>query len=226
VLPLKLILPALYLGWMLLYYLDGKSKTHPLIENMMAFFIVISPLVLIDSGYDIFIFGEIHPVQVTCCSSATDVSASALAGPLLGPFGQTLVLISLYVIGGVLAASLLMAVKSQRAYFIALALSLPFAGVYFLNTMEVLCPWLLHLPFHRCPFCLIQNYPPAVLFTILMWFGIAAPWLAFMTGKMGHETAETEQNETKLRGTLLKLAGFAVLMALIIIAVCILVSMS
>jgi hypothetical protein len=67
---------------------------------------------------------------------------------------------------------------------------------------------------------------PAILFTLLMWFGAAVPWLAFTTKKMGHETTETKQNQTKLGRTLFKIAGFAVLMTLIIMAVCILASLS
>ena len=223
---LKFVLPVVYLGWMLLYYIDSKSKTHPLMQNMMAFFVIISPLVLIDSGVDVLVFSEISPVQVGCCSSAIDVGPQPVPGAIGALSGQMQLLIIFFLMAGVFCLLLFAAIKSRVASWAALALSLPLAGVYVLNMTEVLAPWLLHLPFHHCPFCLLQDHPLAVVFTTLIWFAIAAPWLTMITGKIGHETIETAETEKKLRSVLLKTAAVAVLMSLIIIAVDILVSIS
>ena len=48
---LKFVLPVVFIGWLLLSFINGKCKTHPLMQNMMAFFIAIVPLVLIDSAH-------------------------------------------------------------------------------------------------------------------------------------------------------------------------------
>jgi hypothetical protein len=216
----------MYLGWMLLYYIDSKSKTHPLMQNMMAFFILISPLVLIDSGVDILIFGAVHPVEVTCCSNAVDVGAQPVPPAIGGLSGQVQLLIILYVMAGVFAFLLFMAIKNRKVIWGALALSLPLAGIYVLNMMQVLCPWLLHLPFHHCPFCLLQDHPLSIVYTLMIWFGIGAPWLALITSKIGHETLETEETESKVRNMILKIAAMTILLSLIIIAVDVLVSFS
>jgi len=223
---LKFVLPVVYLGWMLLYYIDGKSKTHPLMQNMMTFFIIISPLVLIDSGTDVLIFSAIKPVQVNCCSSSVDVGAQPVPAAIGGLSGQMQLLIIFFIMASAFALLLFLSVKQRKALWGALALSFPLAGVYVLSMMQVLSPWLLHLPFHHCPFCLLQDHPLAVVYTLLIWFGVGGPWLTLITKKMGRETLETEETEAKVRNLLLKIAGFAILMALIIIAVDIMVSFS
>ena len=223
---LKFVLPVVYLGWMLLYYVDGKSKTHPLMQNMMALFIIISPLVIIDSGIDVLIFSAIKPVQVACCSSSVDIGTQPVPAAIGSLSGQMQLLIIFFLMAGAFAILLFMSLKHRKAIWGALALSLPLAGLYVLNMMQVLSPWLLHLPFHHCPFCLLQDHPLSVVYTILIWFGVGAPWLTLMTNKMGRVTFETEETETKVKTMILKIASVAILMALIIIAVDILVSFS
>ncbi len=223
---LKFVLPIVYVGWMLLYYINGKSKANSLMQNMMAFFILISPLVIIDSGVDVLIFSAIRPLQVGCCSTAIDVGPQLVPGAIGALSGQMQLLIVFFLMAGAFAFLLFLAAKHQKALWGALALSLPLAGVYVLNMTEVLAPWLLHLPFHHCPFCLLQDHPLAVVFTTLIWLGIGSPWLALMTNKMGRETLETRETETNVRNLLFKISGFAILMALIIIAVDIMVAFS
>jgi hypothetical protein len=60
-----------------------------------------------------------------------------------------------------------------------------------ITTTEVLAPWLLNLPFHHCPFCLLFLHPPSIIFTVLYWIGLAAPWLlAIVSSFRGYESME------------------------------------
>ena len=221
---LKFALPVVYVGWIFLYYIDGKSKTHPLMRNMMAFFIIISPLVLIDSGTDLLVFGQISPIHVNCCSDAIDLGMRPVPGSIGALSGQMQLLIIFFLVGSLFAFSLFLSIKHRAANWVALALSLPLAGIYVLNMTEVLAPWLLHLPFHHCPFCLLQDHPLSIAFSLLIWFGVAAPWLMLITSAMGHETLETQQTESKVKNAILKAAALSILIALVLIAVDIFVS--
>ncbi len=218
-LPLKFMLPAAYLGWLLLSYINGKSKTHPLMQNMMALFIILVPLLIIDSGTDILTFSQISPVQVNCCTSAIDVGVRPVPGAIAGISGQALLVIAFFSVAAVFAMTLFFAFKHRAAHWTALALSLPAAGILVLSMTEAFTPWLLDLPFHHCPFCLFFQHPFSIVFTVLIWFALAAPWLVLITSKLGRENAESKETESNLRSKVLTYAGISMLVALLLIAV-------
>jgi hypothetical protein len=218
-LPLKFLLPAAYLGWILLSYINTKSKTHPLMQNLMALFIVLAPLLIIDSGTDILTFSQISPVEVNCCTSAIDVGARPVPGTIAGVSGQTFLLLVFFALAAALTVTLFLAFKHRVAHWIAMALTIPLSGILVLTMTEVLAPWLLQLPYHHCPFCLLADHPVSILFTALIWFAVASPWLALITSRLGRENDESKDAETKLRGRLLTYAGIAMLVALLIIMV-------
>jgi ABC-type uncharacterized transport system fused permease/ATPase subunit len=221
---LKFLLPVAYIGWLLLSYINGKSKTNPLMQNMMAFFIIISPLVLIDSITDIATFSQMQPVQVNCCSDAIDVWNRPLPMMIGGLSGQTVLLLVFLLLSALFAMLLFLALKYRAAHLGATILSLPVAGLLVLTITEVFTPWLLNLPFHHCPFCLFFLHPFAIVFTALFWFALASPWLVWITKKMGRENAESEETETRLRKTILTYSGTAMLVALAIVAVDVLIA--
>jgi hypothetical protein len=217
-LPLKFVLPVLYIGWLLLSYLNGKSKTHPLMQNMMAFFIIVAPLVLIDAGTDILTFSQISPVKVNCCTSAIDVGTRPVPGSIAGVSGQVFLLLAFFVVAAAFAVTLILALKHRVAHWIALALTIPLSGVLVLTMTEVFAPWLLDLPYHHCPFCLLSDHPLSIVFLTLLWFGLAAPWLVLITGKLGRENAESKEAEARLKQKLLTYATISVMISLALIA--------
>ncbi|MFB3888269.1 MAG: hypothetical protein ACE14S_02185 [Candidatus Bathyarchaeia archaeon] len=216
---LKLVVPVAYIGWLLLSQINGKCKTHPLMQNMMAFFIVIAPLVLLDSAADIFTFSRMTPVQVNCCSDAIDVGVRPIPILIGGVSGQVILLAVFFLLAALLALSLFLASKHRAAHWAALALSLPVGGILVLTITEALTPWLLRLPFHHCPFCLFFLHPLAILFTGLIWFALATPWLTWITSRLGRENEESKENETQLRKTLHTYSGIALIIALTLMAV-------
>lgn len=216
---LKFLLPVFYVGWLLLAQINDKCKTHPLMTNLMAFLIIITPLLVIDSSADIMIFTQMSPVQVNCCSDAIDVGARPIPGAIGGISGQTFLILVFFLVSIFFALSLFLAVKHRVAHWTAMLLSVPAGALFVLTITEVLTPWLLRLPFHHCPFCLFFQHPLAIAFTGLLWFALAAPWLAFITRRLGRENAESQETETHLRKTILTYAGIAAVVALTIVAV-------
>jgi hypothetical protein len=218
-LPLKFLLPAAYLGWLLLSYLNAKSKTHPLMQNLMALFILLVPLLIIDSGTDILTFSQVSPIEVNCCTSAIDVGTRPVPGSIAGMSGQVFLVLVFFALAAIFALTVFLSLRHRIAHWFSLALTIPLSGVLVLTMTEVFAPWLLNLPFHHCPFCLLADHPLSIVFTGLIWFAVAVPWLVLITGKLGREDVESKEAEGKLRRKLLIYAGIAMIAALLIIMV-------
>jgi len=216
---LKFVLPVVFIGWLLLSFINGKCKTHPLMQNMMAFFIAIVPLVLIDSAIDIYVFSKITPLQVSCCSDAIDVWNRPVPGVISGISGQTLIVVAFLSLAAFYTLFLFLALKRRIGHALTLVLSIPLAAVLVLTITETFTPWLLNLPFHHCPFCLFFEHPLSILFTGLLWFGLATPWLLLITNRLGRENTESKNVETQTKKSMLTYAGFSMVIALALIAV-------
>ncbi len=216
---LKFILPVAYAGWLLLARINSGCKTNPLMQNLMAFFLFLSPILIIDSMVDILIFVKLTPIEVSCCSSAIDVGPRPIPVWIGTLSGQTFLVLVFFSLSAVFTASLVLALRYKVFEWISLVLTLPLAGTLVLTITEALTPWLLHLPFHHCPFCLLfQNYP-SLVFVALFWFALATPWLILITKKLGSETDEARSVEARLRKTTLTYASIAMIIAVAIILV-------
>jgi hypothetical protein len=216
---LKFLLPVAYIGWLLLLYINGKCKTHPLMQNMVAFFIIIAPLLLIDSATDILTFSQMSPVQVNCCSDAIDVGTRPVPALIAGLPGQTVLVLVFFLLSAVLALSLFLAYKHKAAHWGALILSIVVGGILVLAITEAFTPWLLNLPFHHCPFCLFFLHPLSIVFTAMFWFALSTPWIVLITNKLGRENPESIEAEGHLRKTILTYSAIALIIALAILSV-------
>jgi hypothetical protein len=223
---LKFVLPVAFIGWLLLSFINGKCKTHPLMQNMMAFFIAIVPLVLIDSALDIYVFGKIAPIQVSCCSDAIDVGTRPVPGVIAGISGQTLLVSVFLLLAALYSLFLFLSLKRNIGHALTLVLSIPLAAILVLTITETLTPWLLNLPFHHCPFCLFFEHPLSILFTGLLWFGLATPWLLLITNRLGKENGESKNVEAQMRKSILTYAGISMIISLALICMDLLIAFS
>jgi len=216
---LKIVLPAAYLSWLLLARINSSCRTNPLIRNLMALFMILTPVLLIDFGTEIYLLAQLSPVEVSCCSSAIDVGTRLVPGMIGGISGQTLLLLILFPYSMLYVASLVLSTKHRAARFNALAITIPMAIVLIITITETLTPWLLRLPFHHCPFCLFFQHPLSLVFATLFWFGIATPWLTLITRRMGRSNYEAREVEDRLNRTLTTYAAFAMIIAMALILV-------
>ena len=223
---LKIILPAAYISWLLLAQINSSCRTNPLIRNLMIFFLILSPVLLIDFGAEIYVLSQMSPVQVSCCSSAIDVGTRIVPMTVGGVSGQVLLLLMLFSYSILYVASLMLSEKHRAARLNALFLTIPIGIMTVITITETLTPWLLRLPFHHCPFCLFFLHPLSLVFIVLFWFGLATPWLTLVTHNLGRSNDESKESENNLRKKLTSYAVFAMIIALTILLVDVLIVFS
>ena len=223
---LKIILPGVYLGWLLLVRINATCKTNPLIRNLMFLFLALTPLLIVDFGTEVYVLSQLSPVEVSCCSSAIDVGNRLVPGAIAGISGQAFLLLLLFPYCLLFAVSLYLSPKYRAARLNALAISGPLGVLLIVTVTETLTPWLLRLPFHHCPFCLFFLHPLSLVFSVLLWFGLITPWLAMITNRFGRSGEEAKDVEGRLSATLTKYGAFAVVIALTLLLVDILVVFS
>lgn len=223
---LKIVLPAAYLSWLLLARINSSCRTNPLIRNLMALFIILTPFLLFDFGTEIYVLSRLSPVEVSCCSSAIDVGTRLVPGAIGALSGQTLLLLILFPYSLLYAASLMLSTRHKAARLNSLAISIPIGILFAVAITETLTPWLLRLPFHHCPFCLFFQHPLSLVFTVLFWFGLVTPWLTLVTRRLGRVDSEAREAEDQLSKTTTTYGAYAIVIALALILVDILVVFS
>jgi len=215
---IKIVLPIIYIGWILVAILNSKSGMNSAMRGLMAFLLLASPLAILDSMIDIQILLNIKPVEVNCCSNAIDVGFRPIPAAIGSVSGQTILLITFLVSSLIFVMMLLLARKSRFWLIISLVASIVLALGFTLTLTEVLTPWLLNLPFHHCPFCLLFLHPPAILFTVLYWIGLSTPWLILIMAAFRRYPA-LESLEEEFRGRLGGLSSVTMTAAVFMIAV-------
>jgi len=223
---LKIVLPAAYLSWLLLARINSSCRTNPLIRNLMALFIILTPFLLIDFGTEVYVLSQLSPVEVSCCSSAIDVGTRLVPGAIGAVSGQTLLLLILFPYSLLYVASLMLSTRSRAARLNTLAITIPIGILLTVAITETLTPWLLRLPFHHCPFCLFFQHPLSLVFIVLFWFGLATPWLTLVTRRLGRLNDEAKEVEDRLSKTFTAYGAYAIIIALALILVDILIVFS
>ena len=223
-LGLKFFLPSLYAGWLILAWLNTRCKRNQLVGNLAGLFILITPFLLIDSILDLTIFTRLTPTQVSCCSSAIDVGPRPIP-PTIGTLGGQSTILLFFVLSSLLLiTTALLSVKRQETEWVARFFAITLIPTTLLTMTEVLTPWILHLPFHYCPFCLLSHSFTSVLFVLLYWVAVSASWWTFITRKSGQTDHETILIEKKARAGLWTVAGISGLVGFLIIIVTIITS--
>ncbi len=171
---LKLFLPIVFLGWIIVYEVNNECKHNPLMMKLMVLFLALLPLLLLDSVIDLSTFLSLSPVRVACCSNAIDVWPRAIPSMVAGLEGQYVVLILFYLVG----VSLLLAgyFSNKPLSHVTRYLTLAMCAVTVVATIEVFTPFILHTPLHFCPFCLFFQNPVSILFAASIWVSISSPW--------------------------------------------------
>jgi len=218
-LGLKFFLPTLYASWLILAFVNAKCKRNQLVGNLAGLFIFITPFLLVDSILDLAIFVRLTPIQVSCCSSAIDVGPRPIPSVIGTISGQSF-LVLLFTLSSILfIITAFLSSKKQKFEWIARSLAVFLVPLTLLTMTEVLTPWILHLPFHYCPFCLLSNSQTSILFVFLYWIAISASWWTLITRKIGRVDKEASSIENHLRTNLWNLASSSGLIGLIIIIV-------
>ena len=135
---LKIILPGAYLSWILLARVNSTCKKNPLIRNLMILFLVLTPLLLVDFGTELYVLSQLSPVEVSCCSSAIDVGTRLVPGVVGGLSGQAFLLVILLPYSLLFVVSLFLSSKYRAARLNALIISPPIAILLIITITETL----------------------------------------------------------------------------------------
>jgi len=218
-LGLKFLLPSLYASWLILALINTRCKRNQLVGNLAGFFILITPFLLLDSILDLAIFVDLTPIQVICCSSAIDVGPRPIPPTIGTVSGQSIMAMLFMISSALLIATTFLSAKKQKFEWIARFLAIFLIATTLLTMTEVFTPWILQLPFHYCPFCLLSRSPSSILFVFLYWIATSASWWTLATRKLGRIDQESSVIEGELRTRLWNVAGSSSLVGLLIIVV-------
>lgn len=218
-LVLKFLLPSLYAGWLILALINSRCKRNQLVSNLAGFFIFITPFLLTDSLLDLAIFLKLTPVQVSCCSSAIDVGPRPIPPPIGALSGQDLLFVLFTFSSALFIVTAFLSVEKQRFEWISRFFAVLLVPITLLTMTEVFTPWILHLPFHYCPFCLLSHSMAAIFFVLLYWIAISASWWTLVARKLGQVDKESSVIENQLRIKLWNLTWISGFIGLLIIIV-------
>ncbi|MHA2424278.1 MAG: hypothetical protein ACXAEF_05790 [Candidatus Thorarchaeota archaeon] len=172
---LKIFLPAAYGAWLLVEISNRREPTLPFVNQLArSFFIVLLPMLLVDSAADVLLVTSIRPAYAPCCSSIYDVDPPFSPSAILGPEFGMLVLIVTVVLSLFVIATQWLEIQKPVLSKLTVVLGISAAFLYLITIHDTLAPIALGLSNHHCPYCLFQEFPDVALFAELFWLGIAS----------------------------------------------------
>lgn len=164
--------------WIILHQADQDTPEYPLLKCKYQLALVLSFLILTESGLTAAYFAHLSPDLVTyCCSVQFGAGGWRDAGPLLSLppsvhggllFGGGLI---------VLAAGIA-AVRTGKGYGVYACLNALYASLALVALVAFVSPYIYEMPTHRCPFCMLQpEYGFAGYGLYALLFSAAVPGL-------------------------------------------------
>ena len=188
---LEIIKPIIFFflgGWLILHLLTRQSKTETLMLRKIMFFLGTAIAILVDSIGDlVFSLSMNSDITVTCCTPAIDSPyriSMIVCRYLLGQRYEEPLLLVYYlgnlvllgVTGYIIWGKRLKAKAADRKKILGSVFILGLINFFLtgLALFEIIAPRLMNLPYHHCPYCLLQYVQDSSLivgFYILAIFG-------------------------------------------------------
>ncbi|HBN26588.1 MAG TPA: hypothetical protein DD405_03860 [Desulfobacteraceae bacterium] len=185
---LEIIKPIIFFftgGWLILHYLTRQCKIESLFLKKLIFFLFISFLVIIDSAGDLLFFLKMNSdTTVRCCTLPLDSPhrlSATICKQLLGRHYEKPLFFIYYLSNFILAGGawyVLLAKKSvtkqdrqKRSFTLIFILGLINFFITGLAIFEIIAPGMMHLPYHHCPYCLLQYVPDSFIILGLFMLG-------------------------------------------------------
>ncbi len=182
---LKLILPSLYLYWLVLNFLDRKVETQPFMKKKLWLLTPLGVLILTETVLDISFFFSVPPRQVSCCTSLFDVPRDDLLQIAVESTWRWVVIF--YIMAAFFFSESVYFLTAQKKglisgknwwgakkwlIFLQTILILSTMIVFILAFQTKIAPLFLKLPFHQCIFCLCQEVWDALLSFFMIFSGL------------------------------------------------------
>lgn len=168
---MKLLLPAIYVAWLIAGMVDRKFVEQPLLAKRTAFLVPLLVLLVAETGADIAFFFLLKPVPVSCCNLIFTREMVITAGSFA--LWQRFFQFSAIVTGIMLLVRNSKPVRQRVGAILGVGLN--FLFIVFLLLAMHLTPTPLNLPDyvtaipeHRCIFCLLQRTQLLTAFLLLV----------------------------------------------------------
>jgi hypothetical protein len=181
-------------AWYVLYLLDRRTRTAPLLGRLFALLVPLGLLAIADASADLTYAAIPKREEFSaagCCTTVAESSASRFLPPSWVGDAERTRLHAAYFTSNVLLMLLLATGLGygRPGWLVVLtaAVNLAVSGVFL---VEVVAPTILHLPFHHCAYDLIPDAPEGIAAAGLHLIGtFAAGWSALVWGLgRGEET--------------------------------------
>ncbi len=208
--------------WLILNRIDNLGYDYPLVRLKYWLLLLIVPLVLAESVFQLRHFLNMAPDVITsCCGALFSADAEGVAAEISGLEPRT----SMYALYGsgilVLATGVWYGVKRSGGTLFAFA-----GGIAFIMALVAIVSfvslYIYEHPHHHCPFCILKSghnyigyflYLPLFIGTALsLGVGAVAPWngVPSLADVVNHETGRLAWLATLLFGLFYLIASWAV----------------
>jgi len=206
-------------GWLIFHLLARQCKTESLVLKELTFLLGITAAILVDSFGDLIFFLSMNSdTSVTCCTLKLDSPcriSMMICRYLLGQhYKEPLLciyylsnLVLLGVAGHIIRKKRLEAKVAGRKKNLGLVFILGLTNLFLtgLALIEIVAPRLMRLPYHHCPYCLLQYVPDS--FLIIVFFVIGTFGFAWAFGlELATTDKETSGNLSRYLNTLYRFA--------------------
>ena len=191
----------------------------------MTLFLLLLPLLMLDSVVDLSIFLNLNPVRVVCCSNAIDVWPRAIPSMIGGVGGQYLLLLLFYCVGITLVVVAYYSVRFRYLSYVARLLTPVMSIVTVIAIIELFTPFILHTPFHFCPFCLFFKSPVSILFVVFTWIAVSSPWWSFLVDFISRSDNDAKHISFTISKKMWLLSSYSMVMSLSVITLLFIFSM-
>jgi len=208
-------------AWLAIQMVDQKTETSPLMGRKLIILSLIAAVVAAESLVDTALILHIAPeTPVTCCTTVTDVldrPTATVPQSILGPqyasiltyayfVGNSFVIMSLALVRTAMGNNVHARWRRPAPGIIFLCAIIN-AGIFLLTQIEVHAPMIMHLPYHRCLYCLWQYVPDTILMYSFFILATASTGWAFILDLAGR----AKETESILQPYMRKLYGLSLL---------------
>lgn len=151
----------LYGFWLVLHHLDIQSESYPLVRLKFAWLLALLPLLATDLTLQTLYLANLSPDIITSCCAVVFSAGGAGEGNLLSGFSEGVLLRLFYGTAVILAAVGGWLRFGWRPSPAVLSLFyaagwLWFLGLALVAITTVFSSYIYAMPFHNCPFCILQ----------------------------------------------------------------------
>ncbi len=202
--------------WIVLHQLDIHSEKYPLVRVKFIYLLFLIPLLILDLSLEILYITGLKPDIITSCCAVVFGDATGGGASLLGGFTHGLSMGLFYGTAGLLMLIGMFLLNRWKRWLCVL-FSSGWLWFFFLALTVVtteFSSYIYAMPFHKCPFCILQpeyNYIGFVIYFALFlgaFFGMSGAVVEPLRFVEGLEEGVTSYQRSAIKYSLLFLLLF------------------